>query len=47
MTRNHEVMEVTDRLSFGAVQGITQAVSPDKLIFAHSDSRKGGSSAGY
>ena len=44
--RNH-VLKVVDPSESGVVQGITQAVPSDGTIFAHSDSRKGGRSAGY
>lgn len=42
--RNHE-LELAGGLA--VVQGITQLAPPNGTIFAHSDSRKGGKSAGY
>ena len=42
--RNHQ-LKVEDKLSI--VQGITQLAPPNRIILAHSDSRKGGESAGY
>lgn len=47
MARNHKLQTNTEPLYFGSVQGISQSVRPNGLIYAHSDSRKGGSSAGY
>lgn len=42
--RNHELI-IEDKLSI--VQGITQLAPPNGTILAHSDSRKGGKTAGY
>ena len=44
LNRNH-MLELSSGLA--VVQGITQLAPPNGTIFAHSDSRKGGRSAGY